>query len=359
MKVLQVINELKRGGGAEKLLVDLVVGLKKELIDVSVLSIKKPSKVDSDFLLYLKSEGVKVYFLSNKIYSLSNLFYLFTFFCKNKYDIVHVHLFPALYYCGILGYNCSKLVYTEHSTSNRRRGNRLFKLLDKLIYSRYNHIVSISDAVYESLSLHIGCFPKEIVANGVDFKLYNNSVSIDLNRALNIPDDSIILMMVARFIIGKDYITLFNSLSHLSSMYHIICVGHGPLFYSHQEYCKDKQWGDRVHFLGLRNDVERLLKAADIIVLSSEHEGFSIAMLEAMSSGKPFIASAVPGIYDILHDVTMLFPYGNSKYLAEIIRELIENHDKYVEIAKSCENFAKQYDIKETVNKYMEIYKKL
>lgn len=76
---------------------------------------------------------------------------------------------------------------------------------------------------------------------------------------------------------------------------HLLCVGTGPLLEEHRKYCEKNNLSSRVHFLGLRNDIPQILKASDVIVLSSEHEGFSLSMLEAMASGRPFIASDVPG----------------------------------------------------------------
>ena len=53
---------------------------------------------------------------------------------------------------------------------------------------------------------------------------------------------------------------------------------------------------DRVHFLGVRTDVPTLLKAADIVVMSSHFEGLSLSNIEGMAAGKPFVASDVDGI---------------------------------------------------------------
>jgi glycosyltransferase involved in cell wall biosynthesis len=61
------------------------------------------------------------------------------------------------------------LVTTEHSCTNRRRNNVLFYLLDKIVYSQYNKIISISDQTRINLEEYIGMKDKMVtIYNGVD-----------------------------------------------------------------------------------------------------------------------------------------------------------------------------------------------
>ncbi len=127
----------------------------------------------------------------------------------------------------------------------------------------------------------------------------------------------------------------------------------------HQCYCRQNGLSQRVHFLGLRRDVNQIFKASDVIVLSSVYEGFSLSMLEAMASGKPFVASEVPGITDLVKKYAVLFPFGDEKALAASILKLLGDHDYYKGmVAKSLE-FAKKYDIKSTASRYVQLYKSL
>jgi hypothetical protein len=67
-----------------------------------------------------------------------------------KYDIVHVHLFPTLYWVALakfLSFSKTKLIFTEHNTSNRRINKKLWRVSDNFIYRQYNAIVSITKEV--------------------------------------------------------------------------------------------------------------------------------------------------------------------------------------------------------------------
>ncbi len=78
-----------------------------------------------------------------------------------------------------------------------------------------------------------------------------------------------------------------------------------------------------------------------------------------MASGKPFVASEVPGITDLVKKYAVLFPFEDEKALAASILKLLGDHDYYKGmVAKSLE-FAKKYDIKSTASRYVQLYKSL
>ena len=79
-------------------------------------------------------------------------------------------------------------------------------------------------------------------------------------------------------------------------------VGIGPLREELEAHAVSLGLADRVHFTGLRDDVYDLLPAFDVFALSSEFEGLPIAMLEAMASGVPCVATAVGGIPEVITD---------------------------------------------------------
>ena len=106
-------------------------------------------------------------------------------------------------------------------------------------------------------------------------------------------------------------------------------------------------------------DVPQLLKTADIVVLSSKFEGMSLSSIEGMASGKPFIASDVPGLSEIVKGAGILFPLGDEKKLAAEILRLANDSAYYGKIATQCFNRAKEFDISNMVNKHIALYQEL
>lgn len=357
MKILQVINCFQRSGGAEKFVLDLSVALKRINNDIEVLSLVPPNKNNNDFIDILKKHKIKFHCLQgNSIRSIKVIRNLGTFFKSNHYDIVHCHLFPALYYCALYRHNIPKLFYTEHSTDNKRRHIKIFRAIDSYFYNKYDRIFCISDQTKKNLISYIPNLKTTIINNGINIQEFQNANRIEKNDLIEGGENYTLIVMVARFIKSKDHITLFNALKFLPENVHIICLGNGELEAKRKQYCIDNNLQNRVHFLGLRKDVKNILKTADVIVLSTEYEGFSISMLEAMASGTPFIASNVPGVKDLISGYTELFPFGDSEKLASIIRHILSDNDYRNNIVKKNLEFATQYDINSVAMKYYTFY---
>ena len=98
---------------------------------------------------------------------------------------------------------------------------------------------------------------------------------------------------------------------------------------------------------------------SDVVVLSSKYEGLSLSSIEGMASGKPFVASNVPGLKEVVEGAGILFPPGDEIKLAAELKHLAEDQDYYRRISEQCVERAKNYDIVEMVEKHIALYKKI
>jgi hypothetical protein len=114
----------------------------------------------------------------------------------------------------------------------------------------------------------------------------------------------------------------------------------------------------RTHFLGFRQDIPRILKTIDIVVLSSHWEGLSLASIEGLASGKPFIASRVPGLEEVVKSAGILFEQGDEIALVEIINRLFSDKVKYDEISNKCIIESRMYSIKNMMINVLNVYSK-
>ena len=110
---------------------------------------------------------------------------------------------------------------------------------------------------------------------------------------------------------------------------------------------------------GIRSDVPQILKAADINVLASHFEGLSLSSVEGMAAGRPFVASDVDGLREVVQGNGILFAEGNHRQLAEILLRLINNRDEYEKVARACADAATNYDIALMVERYHQVYNEL
>lgn len=350
MRILHIITSL-RTGGAEKLMVDLLPRLQYMGHKVELLLF---DGTRTPFYEELEQTGIKIHHLTigGNVYNPLNIFRLRKYL--NKHDIIHTHNTACQYFVPLakmLTFAKCKLFTTEHNTFNRRRKFLLFKIIDKFIYRRYHGIISISRKATENLKQFIeNKFEIETIENGIDISKYACIKPIDLT----IPKK--IITMVAGFRPQKDQDTLIKAISLLPNNYKLWLVGDGERRQILENLVCELNINDRVLFWGIHNDIPKILEQSHFIVLSSHWEGLSLSSIEGMASGRPFIASDVDGLREIVDGYGILFPHQDANALANEIKSLCENNDKYLEVAQKCQERAKQFDINIMANKYNEQY---
>lgn len=353
MKILHVITSLYTGG-AERLMVDLLPLLRDKghhQVDLLLFN-----GVDTLFKREIEQHNINVYALSmtNDVYHPRNLLRIRKYL--NQYDIIHTHNTAPQFYVPLaktLTRSNVKLVTTEHNSTNRRRVKWWYKPIDRWMYEQYEKIICIADQTHSNLENYIG--EKDKICT-----IYNG---VDVNRLLRpIKDISkqkeFIITMVSAFREQKDHETLFRAMAHLPSNFRLRIVGGGEKVDRERlhAYCSQLNLDDRVAFMGVRSDVPEILEQSDIVVLSSHWEGLSLSSIEGMASGRPFIASNVDGLREMVAGAGVLFPHGDDKDLASKIQYLCEHPKEYQDVAKRCQEKARQYDISVMAEKYLAVY---
>lgn len=360
MQILHIINRAHVTAGAAKLLLDLASKQVQEHNDVMVLCLVN---IEHNYQQAFINAGVKYEILLNDSQSFYNPLCIVKLrkYIKAKYDIIHVHLFPSLYWAAIskiIFGSKSKFLYTEHAPHNNRRKSYL-KPIERFIYRQYDSIVSISEDVHNNLSKHLGAkFNGSIISNGIDIQSFKNAHPIN-RLTFNISKDDIIITQIARFGSEKDQKTVIKALSILPPMYHVIFVGDGPLINEHIEFAKKYHVFERTHFLGHCNNVPQIIKTSDIIVISSHFEGFGLAAVEGMSGGKPIVASNIPGLNSVVSNAGKLFTQYDYIDLANQIQEIIASPALYKKMVEDGKTKAEKYAIEKMYDAYIKLYQSL
>ena len=359
MKILHYINNLG-SGGAEKLLTDILPLMKKRGHIVHLI-FSNGSKNVQGYSKTISDAGIEITNFDTSFYNPFQTIKLILQIRKEKYDIIHAHIFPTQYWLGIASFFISsktRLIKTEHNVSNNRRKIYFLKIVEKFIYNRYSLIIAITNDVKESLINWLKIeVPITIIPNGVNL---NQIRQIRDNG--NLSDTTILkeshynILMVGRFNGAKDQNTLIKALKLLPEKFNLFFAGEGELIERSMELSKELNLENRVHFLGLRTDVYSLMSKVDLNVLSSDFEGLSGVALESLASGKPFIGSDVPGINTIVPSTEYLFPKRNSTYLANRIAEIEEDKNLAKKLIDEATVHIEKFDIKYMVDKYLLSY---
>ena len=359
LKILHINTGLV-AGGVERLLDDLLPLFKLEKnIEIELFLLENKNNF---FEKSLEKNGIKIIFSKyNNKFDLRNIFEIRKLI--RKYDVIHSHIFPSQFYVPISLIGIRKkpyLITTEHNTDNNRRKYNFLSKIEKYLYLKYNKVISISLETEIELKkwLRIGEKYKEkfiIIENGINLNKFSIKKENIEKNFFEKERKNKIITMIGRFDKQKDQPTLIKAIRNLEDI-SLLLVGDGVRREEYEKLAKEYEVENKIKFLGIRSDVPKILAITDICVLSSNWEGFGLAAIEGMATGKPLIASDVDGLKQIVEGAGITFEKGNHKELEKELYKLIKDKEFYNKVAIKCQERAKKYDIKLTFDKYLKLY---
>jgi glycosyltransferase involved in cell wall biosynthesis len=171
---------------------------------------------------------------------------------------------------------------------------------------------------------------------------------------LGIPPGAKVLGFFARLIALKGHSTFLKAVAKLDRRdVHTLVVGGtqlnapaGPAYErSLRKLVSDLGLADRVHFLGFRPDVPRLMSACDIVCNASQWETFGLVLVEAMLCRVPVIAADVSGPREIVvpGQTGLLFPSCDADAMAARIRELLGDPARLRQFGRAGQRRAREH----------------
>lgn len=344
IKIIFVIDILIGFAGTEKHLFDTITYLNKEIFSCCVVSFKAREWVVEEF----KKVGAEILIIHlDKIYGLHALkqFYILVSYMKKVApDIVQTfHLKSDTF--GVLA---AKASGTPCIVSSRRDIGDLKKkshiLLNRFTNQWIDKYISVCEAVAERLQKNEHVPPEKIkvIYNGVDTKKFymNPNEMSNIRKNLNIPADSFIVGIVSNFRPEKDILCFFKAMAILQCKIknlRIIAAGCGKNEVQKRigeqiiQFCRENNLLCHVLFPGYAKDVRPYIAVMDVACLTPvKNEGFSNAILEEMSMGKPVVATDVGGNGESVLDgeTGFIIPPNNPEQLAEKILFLYKNPEQ-------------------------------
>lgn len=179
---------------------------------------------------------------------------------------------------------------------------------------------------------------------------------------LNLPGDALVVVTVGRLdrLKGSDLqIACWGDVVARVPSARLLVVGDGPLRGELEDRVATEAWGSTVQILGQRTDVESILWAADVAVLSSRYEGLPLVALEAMSTGLPMLATAVGGIPEVIHHGQngLLVPPEDAQALGNALISLLSDAALRHALGSGASRFMVEYDLPSHAARLEEIYR--
>ena len=175
--------------------------------------------------------------------------------------------------------------------------------IERLAHRLATHVTAVSVAVGDTVvALGVPRSRVTVIENGVDASRFEGQVA---DRAVFGANGAPVIGSVGCLAARKDYGTLLAALAELQRRgreFQAVLVGDGPDRAMLESRTRELGLESQVRFLGERPDIERLLPAMDVFVLSSREEGIPNALLEAMAAGRPSVVTDVGGNREVLTD---------------------------------------------------------
>lgn len=169
--------------------------------------------------------------------------------------------------------------------------------------------------------------------------------------------DRVVVVMVARVAPPKDHAGVMRALASLGDRRVVVrFVGGGPGFDDAVALADELGLGERVEFLGDRDDVARQLADADIGLLWSRYEGMPLAVLEAMRAGLPVVVNELPGAVELLGTCGVVVPHAPAA-LADALRRLADDPSRSEELgACGRRRFVEHFSVERSERATGEVY---
>jgi glycosyltransferase involved in cell wall biosynthesis len=306
IKVLQCIRQGQIGGGESHLL-SLVENIDRSKFDPTVLSFTDGPMIDR---LHQMKVPAHVIF-TKRPFDFRKWKQLKSFISESGVDVIHAHgtransnVFWAARSLKI------PVIYTVHGWSFHQDQHPLIRHLrifgERYLTNRSSLNISVSHSNQESGKKYLPSFKSVVINNGIDQQKFDPARSFkNIREELNIGQEKILILFIARFTSHKQPLSLFEAFRKAvqsNSEMHLLMVGDGDQKKLATSVIQESGLQDKVTLLPFRQDVPDLLAAADIFVLPSLWEGLPIGLLEAMAMGKPVIATNVDGTKEIVID---------------------------------------------------------
>jgi glycosyltransferase involved in cell wall biosynthesis len=365
-KVLFFIESLS-GGGAERVLTDLVKSIDKSKFDITVMTVvdtgiyveevKSTCKYKS-FLSKPKDSSSSISKILYKImyriiYTLPS-FCIYRWFVKDRYDIevAFVEGFATKVIAASNNKSTIKFAWVHVDPINRDYADHYFRSHQHHVkaYNEFDNILCVSRGVADAFNKKFNLKKKATVQyNPID----REAILQKATQQINVKKDKVTLVTVGRLTEQKGYDRLLKVCKRLKANgfdFNLWILGDGEQRGILQRYINENDLEDNIRLMGFHSNPYPYIKRADIFVCSSRTEGFSTVATEAIILGKPVITTNCAGMEELLGDSKYGIIVDNtSEALYLVLVEVLNNKNIITNLECMANERSKQFDIENNI----------
>jgi glycosyltransferase involved in cell wall biosynthesis len=356
MKIAYFIDHL-RGDGAQRYLTQLAIGLAQNGHQQTVLCLN--DSYDASLVKQLDTIGIQVCVIGKgSLLTGRGLVSTWYRLRREQFQVAVTFLFFA----DILGRSLARTAGVPHVVSSIQNRNIGYKPWQRLLCRftmRWVDGVVLNSAHVRSFAITEEGAPANritVIPNAIHTEDYCVPVDrSDVLDELGLAADQPVIGCVGRLTYQKGFDVLLEALSRLKrSDLQLLVVGTGELEGELQAQTEALGLARQVRFVGYRRDIPRLLNVLDLYVQPSRHEGMPNALLEAMASGRPIVASAVDGNCELIQDGIdgWLVPPENAAALSNAIQTALSDKVEAQRRGRAARQHAELFTVEHLVTSW-------
>ncbi len=361
MRILQLIAS-RNFAGSEQFVLTLSLELQKRGHEIFI-GVKPGGILRSIY----EKHGLNV--IDEKMVSIFNTSALSRFVKKHKIDIVHAHLTTAVRVAVKIGFKTGvPVVAHAHIFKNDKAYVKSAEIGALIANSKTTsdfYLNTVGIPKEKVLLVYNSTRVQEHVVASMD----KEDVRRELVKEFSVNDDAQFISMLGRVVPQKGQDTLLQALVTVLQKHkniHTLIAGptkRKPSFVRNlAKFAKDNGISENVHFLGLRTDIEHIIRGSAIHVAPSRFEPFGLVVIEGMMLRTPVIGTSVDGIAEILNEqnIGMLISPEDSDAFATSILKLLDDEEFAKNMAENAyKNAMSRFTPAIMTDKIEEIYQDL
>jgi glycosyltransferase involved in cell wall biosynthesis len=290
---------------------------------------------------------------------------------NHHYDLIHVHTPVAAFLGRYLAKmtHGNQVLYTAHGFhfyDGAPRPNWLIYYTAERIAANWTDGLIVMNSEDYQNAKRMGFRPGHnlfyVHGVGVNVKEFysQDTMGRSFRNELGIRPDDVVITCVAELNENKNHTFLLDGWSRLTQhndQIHLLLVGTGDQVGPLKEKVRQQRL-PRVHFLGYRTDVPRILSNTDIATLVSKREGLPRSIMEGMAAGKPTVASDIRGNCDLIEDgcTGFLVELGDVDGLVAAFERLISDQDMRDRMGAAGRARIEVYDLDNVLVEMAKVY---
>ena len=232
-------------------------------------------------------------------------------------------------------------------------------------YRRAVQVVAISQGVRAALLTGgVATERLTVIRDGIDVAAAASGTSGRFRQELALPAGALLVVCIAHLSADKDHATLLRAWHEVERALpnaHLALVGGGEGRDALRRLSQEK-YLTRVHFSGFRSDIPDILADAEVVALTSRHEGLGSILMDAQACARPVVATAAGGIPEIMADGSagLLAPVGDHAAVATHLVRLLGDADLRRRLGEAGRTRAlAEFDVAHLVTAHLALYRRL